>query len=194
MGVTDREVVETPVRGGAARDGEVRLVTLDVEGLTVHQADPNALVARRALRQGGREIGLPRSRRARGGEHHGAIPQGQFPALAVHDVDIGRQAGAERVGRVVERFRHQRIVIAGQQDHGPRPVAVRELTEHAAPPRLVGRRVVEEIARAEHGIDVPALGEIQDPADGVEPRAGELLFLVALEGGETASEVPVGGV
>ena len=96
----------------------------------------------------------PAPRGARGGDHHGAFAHGQFPALAVYDVDIRGQAGVERVGRVVGRVRRQRVVIARQQDHGPGPVAAHELAQYAAPPRLVRRRVVEEIARAEHRVDV----------------------------------------
>ena len=61
--VADREV-EATVRRRPAGDGEVRLVTLDVEGLAVHKPDPYAVVAVLARRQGGGEVGLARPRGA----------------------------------------------------------------------------------------------------------------------------------
>ena len=93
--------------------------------------------------------------------------------------------------RVIERVRRQRIVVAGQEHDGALPVAPSELLEHAVPPLLVRVRAVEEIAGAQHGIDVAALGKVQDASHHFEPGPGEAQFLFAAERREAQAQVPV---
>ena len=143
MGVADGQVVETPRFGAAAGDGEVRLMAFDVEGLAVDQADPDALVAGFPRRQLFGQVALSRVGRAGIGEHHGVVADRQLPIGPVHDVDEIRKARAERVSRVIDGGRRERVVVSWEQHDRPLPVAPRELAECAAPPFLRRRRLIE---------------------------------------------------
>ena len=69
-----------------------------------------------------------------------------------------------------------------------------ELLQHAAPPQLLGGRFVEQIASAQHGVHVAALGHIQNAPHHVQARPRKALLLFELEGREAAAQVPVRGV
>ena len=88
----------------------------------------------------------------------------------------------------------ERVVIAGQQHYGTLPVAALKLLEDAFPPLRVRRRLVEEVARAEDGVDGAAVGQVQNAAHDLEARPGQAQLLVRPERGKAPAQVPVGGV
>ena len=85
-------------------------------------------------------------------------------------------------------------MIAGQQHDRALPVAALELLEDAFPPLRVRRRLIEEVARAEDGVDGAAVGQVQDAAHDLEARTTQAQLLDRPERGEAAAQVPVGGV
>ena len=107
---------------------------------------------------------------------------------------VAGQAGPERVLPIVDGPWVERVVIAGQQYYRALPVASLKLLEDTFPPLRVWRRLIEEIARAEDGVDGAAVGQVQNAAHDLETRPGQAQLLIRPERGEAAAQVPVGGV
>ena len=85
-------------------------------------------------------------------------------------------------------------MVAGQEHDRALPFPALELAQHAAPPFLGRAGLIEQVAGAEHGVDVVALGEIEDTANGIEAGSRQAQLLVMLKGGKAPAQVPVGGV
>ena len=160
----------------------------------MHQPDADAPIIWRAGRQRLRQPRLTGMGRARTGVHHGALAERQLPSRPVHDMHVAGQPGSERVRSVVDGPWVERVVIAGQEHDRALPVAALELLENSLPPLRVRRRLIEEVARAEDGVDGAAVGQVQNAAHDLEARPGQAQLLVGPERGEAAAQVPVGGV
>ena len=166
----------------------------DIEGLAVNEADADAFVVGVTGRQRLCQVRLTSVGRARAREHRGVLAERQLPARAVHDVHVAGQSGSERVVAVIDGPRVERVVVAGQQHYRALPVTALKLLQDAVPPLLIRSRLIEQVARAEHGIDGAAVGQVQNAADDVKAGSGQPQFLFGAERGEAAAEVPVGGV
>ena len=192
--VSDGEVVEPPLERGVFRDGEVRLPVTRVEGRAVHEANAHALIARSAQgnRRGG--VALSGARAAGHGEEHAVVGERDLEQFLVDDAhEVGERLLERRV--LPHRLGHERVVVSREQKH--KAVLPAQAPEHLQQRGLevvVGLRRVEEVARAEHRVDLVALGLGEDSLEHVAARAREGLAGLGAKAGKTSAQVPVGGV
>ena len=85
-------------------------------------------------------------------------------------------------------------MIAGQQDDGACPGASLEFLQQPLPPLLFWSRFVEQVTRAEHGVHVSTVCQVEDAPNHFEPRPRQAHFLFGRDGGEPQAQVPIGSV
>ena len=134
MRVADGEVIEAALLGGITGDGEVCLVTLDIEGLTVDEAYANALVTRRTRGELRRGVVLAGVRGARCCIKHDVVGELKLEIGTIDHVNKGRKPATECVPRLIDRSRDQRVVVAREQNHRTGPIAPGEVLDHGLPP------------------------------------------------------------
>jgi hypothetical protein len=194
VGVTDRQVVEPALARRVLGDRKVRLAIHRIERAAVHEADADALVTGRPLRQRQRRVILSSARATGPRMEHGDIVQCERVLVLIDDVRPRREGPAERMVRVVHGAWLQGIVVARQEEDGAATAHRTELAGDRLPPRAIRTRLVEEITRAQDRIDAMLVGGEEDLVEHVEARACQRGSIALVEAREPASEVPVGSV